>query len=47
MPEITDVLRTDLHESLKDSQIDPSKLGPFQKILLIADGTLTNLLEAF
>jgi chorismate-pyruvate lyase len=47
MPEITDVLRTDLHESLKDSQIDPSKLGPFQKILLITDGTLTNLLEAF
>ena len=45
--EITDVLKTDLHESLQDSQIDPSKLSPFQKILLIADGTLTNLLEAF
>jgi len=45
--EITNALRTDLHDSLKDSQIDPSKLSPFQQILLIADGTLTNLLEAF
>jgi chorismate-pyruvate lyase len=45
--EITDAFKTDLHDSLKDSQIDPSNLSPFQKILLIADGTLTNLLEAF
>jgi chorismate-pyruvate lyase len=36
-----------LQESLIDSQIDPSSLRPFQKILLIADGTLTNILEAF
>jgi chorismate-pyruvate lyase len=45
--EITDVLRTELYNSLRDSQIDPSKLSPFQKILLIADGTLTNILEVF
>lgn len=45
--EITDVLRTDLYELLRDSQIDSSKLSHFQKILLIADGTLTNLLEVF
>ena len=45
--EITDVLQTDLYELLRNSQIDPSKLNPFQKILLIADGTLTNILEAF
>ncbi|MCK5521551.1 MAG: DUF98 domain-containing protein [Thiomargarita sp.] len=41
------LLRTDLQESLKDSKIDSSKLSPFQQILLIADGTLTNLLEVF
>jgi chorismate-pyruvate lyase len=44
---ITNVLRTDLYELLRDSQIDSSKLSPFQKILLIADGTLTNILEVF
>lgn len=38
---------TDLYESLRDCQIDPSSLSHFQKILLIADGTLTNILEAF
>jgi chorismate-pyruvate lyase len=47
MPAITDVFKTDLYELLRDSQIDLSKLSPFQKILLIADGTLTNILEAF
>ncbi|WP_349648714.1 chorismate pyruvate-lyase family protein [Candidatus Parabeggiatoa sp. HSG14] len=47
MQKITDVFKTDLHESLKDKQIDPSMLSPFQKILLIADGTLTNILEVF
>ncbi|EDN69666.1 conserved hypothetical protein [Beggiatoa sp. PS] len=45
--EITDVLKTDLYELLRESQIDPSSLSPFQKILLIADGTLTNILEVF
>jgi chorismate-pyruvate lyase len=44
---ITEASGTDLHELLKDSQIEPSSLRPFQKILLIADGTLTNILEAF
>jgi chorismate-pyruvate lyase len=38
---------TDLYDSLRNCQIDPSSLSPFQKILLIADGTLTNILEAF
>ncbi len=47
MPAITEVFKTDLYGLLRDSQIDPSKLSPFQKILLIADGTLTNILEAF
>ncbi len=47
MPAITDVFKTDLYELLRDSQINPSKLSHFQKFLLIADGTLTNLLEVF
>ncbi|MBF0238363.1 MAG: DUF98 domain-containing protein [SAR324 cluster bacterium] len=33
--------------SLENSQIDLDRLSPFQRILLIADGTLTNILEAF
>jgi len=44
---ITNMLRTDLYNFLKASQIEPSKLSPFQQILLIADGTLTNILEVF
>jgi chorismate-pyruvate lyase len=45
--EITETSETDLHELLRNSQINPSSLSPFQQILLIADGTLTNILEAF
>jgi chorismate-pyruvate lyase len=37
----------DLYQLLRDCNIDPSKLSPFQKILLLADGTLTNILEIF
>jgi chorismate-pyruvate lyase len=44
--EITRAYGTDLYKFLTDCKIDPSKLSPFQKILLIADGTLTNILEA-
>ncbi|MGK5092455.1 chorismate pyruvate-lyase family protein [Deltaproteobacteria bacterium TL4] len=36
-----------LHKSLENSQINLDKLSPFQRILLIADGTLTHILEAF
>jgi len=46
----TEIIETDgidLHELLKNNQIDPSSLTPFQQVLLIADGTLTNILEAF
>nr|VFJ48044.1 MAG: chorismate lyase [Candidatus Kentron sp. FW]VFJ51822.1 MAG: chorismate lyase [Candidatus Kentron sp. FW] len=39
--------KTELCRSLEDSPIDPSRLSPFQKVLLITDGTLTNLLEIF
>jgi len=45
--EIIDTDGTDLHQLLRNNQIDPSLLSPFQQILLIADGTLTNILEAF
>ena len=45
--EITEASGTDWYELLKNNQIDFSSLSPFQKILLIADGTLTNILEAF
>ena len=41
------MLKKDLYDLLQNSQIDPYKLSSFQKILLIADGTLTNILEAF
>lgn len=40
-------LRADLQESLKQSQIDPSKLTPFQRVILTTDGTLTEILEAY
>ncbi len=44
---ITGMIETDLYKLLRDNKIDSSKLSPFQKILLVADGTLTNILEAF
>ncbi len=34
----------DLYQLLRDCNIDFSMFSPFQKILLIADGTLTNIL---
>jgi chorismate-pyruvate lyase len=45
--EIIQTSEIDLHELLRNNQINPSSLSAFQKILLIADGTLTNILEAF
>ncbi len=41
------VLRSDLHESLTHSHIDPSRLSTFQRILLTTDGTVTEILEAY
>lgn len=40
-------LRPDLHESLTHSDIDPSLLSTFQRILLTTDGTVTEILEAY
>lgn len=40
-------LRPDLQESLKHSRIKPSNLSTFQRIILTADGTLTELLETY
>jgi len=37
----TEIIETDgidLHELLRNNQIDPSSLTPFQQVLLIADG---------
>ena len=43
----TDSLRTDLHKSLRQSQIEPTQLSPFQRVILTTDGTLTDMLEAY
>lgn len=40
-------LRPDLQESLKHNRIKPSNLSTFQRIILTADGTLTELLETY
>jgi chorismate-pyruvate lyase len=40
-------LRPDLHDSLRQSHIDPATLSPLQRILLTTDGTLTEILEAY
>ncbi len=40
-------MRTDLHQSLRHSHIEPHLLSTFQRILLTTDGTLTHILEAY
>jgi chorismate-pyruvate lyase len=42
-----ELMRSDLDKSLARSHIEPSKLSPFQRILLTTDGTLTEILEAY
>ncbi len=42
-----ELMRSDLDDSLARSHIEPSKLSPFQRILLTADGTVTEILEAY
>ena len=41
-----DMMRIDLQDSLRKSQIDPQNLSSFQRILLTTDGTVTDILEA-
>jgi len=43
----TPMLRNDLQQSLNRSQIDPSALSTFQRILLTTNGTVTDMLEAY
>ncbi|NNF15674.1 MAG: DUF98 domain-containing protein [Gammaproteobacteria bacterium] len=43
----TDLLRTDLQQSLAASAIDVRKLSVFQRILLTTDGMVTEMLEAY
>lgn len=45
--EYNEMMRIDLQRSLTRSHIDPSKLSPFQRIILTTDGTLTDILEAY
>lgn len=40
------LLRIDLQQSLRQSEVDPRRLSPFQRILLTTDGTVTEILEA-
>lgn len=42
-----ELMRSDLDKSLARSHIEPSKVSPFQRILLTTDGTLTEILEAY
>lgn len=39
--------RPDLTDSLHHSNIDPTRLSAFQRIILTTDGTLTDILEAY
>ena len=43
----TSVFKQDLHGTTHSSSIEPSKLTPFQRVILTADGTLTEILEAY
>ncbi len=40
------MLRIDLQESLRQTDLDPRNMSPFQRILLTTDGTVTEILEA-
>ena len=40
------MLRIDLQDSLKQTDLDPRELSSFQRILLTTDGTVTEILEA-
>jgi chorismate-pyruvate lyase len=42
-----ELMKPAMDESLTLSHIEPSKLSPFQRILLTTDGTLTEILEAY
>lgn len=46
-PTNTPLYRPDLEESLSHSNIDPIRLSVFQRMILIADGTLTEMLEVY
>ncbi|OQW91097.1 MAG: 4-hydroxybenzoate synthetase [Thiotrichaceae bacterium IS1] len=47
MDKTEDIVKLDLYTSLHENNLNPSELSIFQRIILITDGTLTDILESY